>query len=355
VIYTAVQIVRGLIIFALRVPPLVGTMIVKNNRPLIRERSVRIVQWLAVIIWILVTLRLFAVRQSLFIFIRDLLSWSVTIGAVEVSLGAVVLFFLTIWVAVLISRFLRFVLEEDVYPRVDLGGGVSYAVSTMLHYSILVLGFLIAVSVLGVDFTKFALIAGAVGIGIGFGLQNIINNFVSGLILLFERPVKVGDNIQIDTHMGSLRQIGLRASVLRKLDGSDVIVPNSRLISEEVTNWTLSDNERRIEIKVGVAYGSDPALVKSLLQKAASTIPDVLTDPPPRAIFTGFGDNSLDFELRAWTDDTDAWVALRSDIVTDIYARLNEAGVEFPFPQRDIHLRSIDKGAADEIKRRSKT
>ncbi len=348
VIYTAVQIIRGIIIFALRVPPLVGTLIVTNNRPLIRERSVRVVRWLGVIIWVLFTLNLFSIRQTLFAFVRDMLAWSVTVGTINLSLGAVVLFVITIWGAVLISRLIRFVLEEDVYPRVDLGGGVSYAVSTMLHYSILVIAFLIAISVLGIDFTKFALIAGAVGIGIGFGLQNVINNFVCGLILLFERPVKVGDMVQLDAHTGKLRQIGLRASVLRKVDGSDVIVPNSMLISEAVTNWTMSDEQRRIDIPVGVAYGTDPKTVLELLRKAAVGYPDVLTDPEPKGIFTGFGNNSLDFELRAWTS-SEAFVALRSDLMVQVHTALIEANIEIPFPQRDLHLRTVDKDAAAEL------
>ncbi len=346
VIYTAVQIVRGLIIFALRVRPLVGTLIVQNNRPLIRERSVKIVSWFAVIIWLLITLNLFSIRQTIFSFIRNLLSWSFTVGSLEISLGSVVLFFVMIWVAVLISRFVRFVLEEDVYPRINLGGGVSYAVSTVLHYSVLVVGFLIAIGALGIDFSQFALIAGAVGIGIGFGLQNIINNFVSGMILLFERPVKVGDTIQIEDHMGDLNHIGLRASVLRTVDGSDVIVPNSMLISEAVINWTMSDKQRRIDIPVGVAYGSDPEFVLQVLASVGASMDGVLTDPPPRGMFVGFGDFSLNFEMRAWTDRTDGWVSLRSKLVTALYAALNEANIEIPFPENNLNVQFVNRKSA---------
>ena len=351
VIYTAVQIIRGIIIFALRVPPLSGTLVVKNNRPIIRERSVRIVRWLAFIVWLLITLNLFSIREPILHFFRDLFSWSATVGTITFSLGSIVLFFVMVWIAVLISRFLRFVLEEDIYPRVGLGGGVSYAVSTMLHYAILVVGFLIAVGVLGVDFTKFALIAGAVGIGIGFGLQNIINNFVSGLILLVERPVKVDDTVQIGEHTGSLKQIGLRASVLRKVDGSDVIVPNSQLISDEVINWTMSDEKRRIDIPVGVAYGTMPKTVVDLLTPIAAKYTEVLQDPPPRVLFVGLGESSMDFELRVWTGHTEGWVGLRSDLMTEVYNVLTEARVEIPFPQRDLNIRNIDAIAAEQLRR----
>jgi potassium efflux system protein len=349
IFYTAVQIIRGLIIFALRVPPLSRTLIVKNNRPIIRERSVRIVRWAAAVMWLLITLNLFSVRQPIFMFLRDVLAWSATVGTVTFSFGSVVLFFLMVWIAILTSRFVRFVLEEDVYPRVGLGGGVSYAVSTMLHYSILVIGFLIAVGLVGVDFTKFALIAGAVGIGVGFGLQNIINNFVSGLILLVERPVKVDDTVQIGEHTGSLRQIGLRACVLRKVDGSDVIVPNSQLISEEVINWTMSDEKRRIDIPVGVAYGTDPRVIFELLNPIAVKHNDVLKDPPPKTFFQGFGESTLDFELRVWTSHTDGWQVLRSEIMTEMYAVLSAAGIELPSPQLDVNITSVAPATGEHL------
>ncbi len=347
--YTAVLIVSSLIVFALRVRPLSNLALVKNNRPVVRDTVTKIVRWAAFIIWTLITLNLFSIRETIFEYARAVLAWGFTYGSFTITVGDVVLFVITIWIAVMVSRLIRFVLEEDVYPRVDIGGGVSYAVSTMLHYTIIVLGFLLAVAALGVDFSNFALIAGAVGIGIGFGLQNIINNFVSGLILLFERPVKVGDTVQIKAHTGSLKQIGLRASVLRTVGGSDVIVPNSQLISEEVINWTMLDEQRRVDIPVGVAYGTDPVRVIEILSKVTEGVPDILLEPAPRALFLNFGDNSLDFELRLWTDQTDRWVALRSEMMVAVHNALEQAGIEIPFPQRDLHLRSIDPEAAKNI------
>lgn len=343
VIYASVRIFQGMAIFALRMRPLSLIPVVRNNRPTIRETVFRFIRWLAVAIWILIVLNLFAVRQYIFEQIVALTSWSVSIGSVDLSIGDVLVFVITLWIAVMISRFLQFVLREELYPRWSVGTGASYAISTTLHYAVIVIGFLIAVGALGVDFTKFAIVAGAIGVGIGFGLQTIINNFVSGLILLFERPIKVGDTIQINEHTGSLKEIGLRASVLRKVDGSDVIVPNSMLVSEEVVNWSLSDTRRRIDIVVGVAYGSDPKQVMDILQKIASAKEDILAEPGPKVLFSKLGDNSIDFELRVWVEDPDKVVSLRSEMVTDIYDSLNEAGIELPFPQRDIHLRSIDE------------
>ena len=177
-------------------------------------------------------------------------------------------------------------------------------------------------------------------------MQTIINNFVSGLILLFERLIKVGDTIQINEHTGSLREVGLRASVLRKVDGSDVIVPNSMLVAEQVVNWTMSDTKRRIDIPVGVAYGTDPKIVQDILYKIATSKPDILVEPAPRVLFSNLGASSIDFELRVWVDDPDKLISLRSELVTDTYNALNEAGIEIPFPQQDLHLRSIDETAA---------
>ncbi len=350
VIYTAVQIVRSLLVFALRVTPLVNLQAVRSHRPIVRDKLLRFVNWLAVILWILGVLNLFSVRDAVFGYIRSILSYSVGYGSISISLGDVLLFVATVWVTILISRFLRFILEEDVYPRVDLGTGVSYAVSTVLHYVILFAGFILAIAALGADFSKFAIIAGAVGIGIGFGLQTIINNFVSGLILLFERPVKVNDTVQIGEHVGSLKEIGLRASVVRKIDGSDVIVPNSQLISEEVINWTMSDEKRRIDIPVGVAYGTDPRSVIDLLTGLTERYPEILVEPAPKTLFLGMGESSLDFELRVWTGSSDGWVGLRSDLVTDVYIALTEANIEIPFPQRDLNLRTIDADTLADLK-----
>ncbi|MGE3467994.1 MAG: mechanosensitive ion channel family protein, partial [Pyrinomonadaceae bacterium] len=302
----------------------------------------QMVKWLGTVLWALVALTLFSLRDLVFSFLSDALSAELNIGSIKLTLGHIVVFILAIWFAVLISRFLRFFLEEDIYPRVNLGTGVSYAISTMVHYLVLTLGLLIAVAALGFELSQFAIVAGAVGIGIGFGLQNIINNFVSGIILLFERPVKVGDTVQIGSQIGTLSQIGLRASVLRKVDGSDVIVPNSQLISEEVVNWTMSDEKRRLDIPVGVAYGTEPERVLSLLQSVANANGEILADPPPRALFLAFGESSLDFELRAWTENSDEWVTIRSQLVVAVSNALTEAGIEIPFPQRDLHVRSRD-------------
>jgi len=183
----------------------------------------------------------------------------------------------------------------------------------------------------------------ALGIGIGFGLQNIVNNFVSGLVLAFEQPFQVGDIIETGTLTGRVRLIGLRASRVQTLDGAEVIVPNADLIAGNVINWTLSDRMRRIDVDVGVAYGSDPGKVRSILMQVAEKSDSVISSPEPAALFIGFGDSSLDFTLRVWIHEAGNWPQITSDLNEAVNAALDEADIEIPYPQRTLHIRSDER------------
>jgi small-conductance mechanosensitive channel len=188
--------------------------------------------------------------------------------------------------------------------------------------------------------SRFTLLAGAFGVGLGFGLQNVVNNFVSGLILIFERPIQVEDVVEVGGIQGRVKRIGIRASTVRTWSGAEVIVPNGDLISQQVTNWTLSDRLRRMEVAVGVKYGTDPQRVIDLLLETVTRHPDVLDDPEPVALFQGFGASSLDFVVRAWTAG-ESWWTVNSDLTVAVNNALKEADIEIPFPQRDLHLRTV--------------
>lgn len=349
VFYVAVQIIESLLRFAFRVPPLTSLRMVREHRQLLERKAFTIIKWVAVIIWGILTLRNFSVRDKIFESAANFITAQLEVGSFAVSLSDILIFLFTVWLAFTISKVVRFILDEDVYPHITLAEGVPYAISTILHYTLLVGGFLIAIAAMGIDMTKFTILAGALGVGLGFGLQNIVNNFVSGLILLFERPVKVGDFIKVKENQGDLKKIGLRASLLRTVDGSEVVVPNGQLISEDVTNWTFTDRQRRIEVNVGVAYGSKPRQVIEMITKIALENEDVLKDPPPRTMFMNLGDSSLDFQLRAWTGNTDNWVSVRSDLILVIYETLEKAGIEIPFPQRDLNIRKVDDNLLKEL------
>jgi len=218
---------------------------------------------------------------------------------------------------------------------------MPYAVSALSHYCILLLGFLLAISALGVNTDRFALLAGAFGVGIGFGLQNVVNNFVSGLILLTERPVEVGDTVTIGQTFGLVQRIGIRSSTLRTWQGAEIIVPNAQLVSEEVTNWTHSDARRRMEIPIGVAYGTSPQRVIDILAAAAKTGSDILPEPEPTVLFMNYGDSALEFEVRAWTANFDNFQQVRSALMVVLSSALAEHGIEIPFPQRDLHIKTL--------------
>ena len=351
-LYAARGILVGLIFFALHVRPLADLRVVRLHRPLLQRRLARIISFLAFLIWVLFVLDALSLRAQFLQLLTGIVTAEVSFRSLHLSLGAILAFALTLWVAMLLSRFIRFLLEEDIYDRFHFDPGSSYAISTLLHYVILLVGFFCAIAELGMDMTKFTVLVGALGVGIGFGLQNIINNFVSGLVLLFERPVKVGDVVQVGDATGVIRRIGIRASVIRIADSSELIVPNGQLISEKVTNWTLSNRQRRVELRVGVAYGTDPTRVIELLTRVAATHPLVAQHPEPQTLMTEFGSDSLNFEVRFWTDDFDQWLKIKSDVAVAINAALVEAKITIPFPQRDLHLQSIDPSVAAALRTR---
>jgi potassium efflux system protein len=313
-LYTAIRILEGLIIVALQVRPLGSLRVINLHRQMIQRRTCRVLEFLAFLFWLNVLLSFFGLRTPLIATTEAALNATLAIGSFSITPGHILAFLIAVWASFLVSKFLRFVLEEDVYHHLHLGRGIPYAISTMLHYVILLLGFFVALGALGIDLTKVTILAGAFSVGIGFGLQNVINNFVSGLILLFERPIKVGDVIEVGGNVGEVSRIGIRASVIRTADGSEVIVPNGSLISSQVTNWTFSDRQRAVEISVNVAGGADPQRVVELLKSTAAAHPGVTKEPSPQVYVTNFSAGAVTFQLRAWTDRHEDWAQLRSDL-----------------------------------------
>jgi small-conductance mechanosensitive channel len=204
--------------------------------------------------------------------------------------------------------------------------GVPSAISAAANYAILFVGVLLAMSAAGVSLERVTLLAGAIGVGVGFGLQNVVNNFVSGLILLVERPMRIGDVVEIGTTVGTVRRIGIRSSTLRTFEGAEVIVPNGSLIAERVTNWTFSDYARRIEVRVAVADGADPETVCTLLEQAARR-EDVLPHPAPSAILVAVGEGKLTFVLRAWSPTYEQAPEVQSRLTAAVVAALRTANV----------------------------
>ena len=322
----------------MRLWPLRLLRMVRNHRDLLVKRSYRLLVVMAVLGWTVRLCERLGIIDPIQTIASGILTMKLERGSISISIGDVLAFAAAIAVSFLLSAFTRFTVQEEIYSRARIPSGTAYASSRLLHYTILTIGFVIGLGLLGMDLAKVSVVAGALGVGIGFGLQSVVNNFVSGLILLFERPVHVGDTIEVGGLFGEVRRIGFRASTVRTPRGADIVIPNAEFITTNVTNWTLSDRLRRIDLPVSVNYASEPNRVIEVLQEVARVHPKVLSFPALRCFFMNYGDSSINFELRIWTDQSSDYIQLRSELNTAVYDAVKAAGMSFPFPQREVRL-----------------
>ena len=251
----------------------------------------------------------------------------------------------TIFLALLIalSHLVQRVLLSRVLRHIHVSESTQFALGRFATYFFFLGGLFVGLESLGLNLNSLLVFSSALGVGVGLGLQNVVSNFVAGLILLIEQPIRLGDRIETEGAQGDVIRIAARSTWVRTNDNVIRIIPNSNFINNPVTNWTANDPTVRINIPVGVGYRSDPDKVRTILLQAAMANRDVLSQPAPDVIFTDFGDNSLNFTLRVWTSSRSHTAAvLKSELYFDLFGRFREAGVELPFPQRDLHLRSSD-------------
>lgn len=261
-------------------------------------------------------------------------------GETSITLWSVVYFVVLLALLFWVTRALQGLISKRLLTRTGMDYGARHAVGAIVRYLLLLVGFLVIVQTAGIDLTTFNVLAGAIGIGVGFGLQNVVSNFFSGLIIMFERPIKVGDRIEVDDVEGDVIEIGARATTVLTNDNIAIIVPNSKFITENVVNWEYNDNRVRFRIPVGVAYGSDARKVEKLLLEVARENSDVLDDPAPVVRLMEFGDSSLNMELRVWSSSlVHRKGRLTSALNFAIYEKFGEHGIEIPFPQRDLHFK----------------
>ena len=264
-----------------------------------------------------------------------------SLGPVNLSPLALILAAGSIYLARLMASLIRFILEKRVFTRTMWNVAAQNTISTAVNYGLMALGILLALGFLGVNLASLALIAGALGIGIGFGLQNIVNNFVSGLIILFERPIKVGDLLEIDGRWGEVKAIRVRSTLFETVDHCILIIPNSDLLSSKIQNWTHFERGAfRLTLKVGVAYGSEVEKVLAIIREVFQNNRRVLADPAPRIIFQTFGDSALEFTMRVYLRTIDDREHATHELNSGIYQALGAAGIEIPFPQRDLHVKT---------------
>lgn len=250
---------------------------------------------------------------------------------------AVVVFYIIIF----ISWVVRTLLETKFYPQKNIEKGAGISINLLIYYSFIILAITLSIGILGISFQNLLVVIGALGVGIGFGLQNIVNNFASGLILLFERSIKVGDIVVINGTWGSVKHMGLRATIVQTFANAEMIVPNSDLVASTVNNWTMTNRKTRFTVSVGVAYGSDPEKVKEVLLDIAKNQKNVLKDPAPSVMFTTFGENGMNFDLRCWVENIDNHWSSQDAVMYEIVKQFKANGITIPFPQRDLHIKSM--------------
>jgi small-conductance mechanosensitive channel len=262
------------------------------------------------------------------------------INKTAVTPSSIVMFLLFIAVFAVTSHLLQRLLRAQVFSRLRLDEGIQYTLTRITHYLIMIIGAVIAFQFVGIDLTGLAIILGFLSVGIGFGLQNITSNFVAGLILLLERPIKVGDRVMVGSQEGDVLEIKMRSTTIRTLNNVTVIVPNSEFVSSKLENWSYGDQKVRLDVDVGVSYESDLETVIRSLMEVAAEHPEVLKNPAPDVLHMGFGDSAWNMRLRIWLEHPRRHPEVQSDINCAIVRKFQRNGVEIPFPQRDLHVRS---------------
>ena len=313
----------------------------RRNASNLVTQCIPIVSLLYFMLFIVHVLRIWQIYPTIQDALQDLMDKHLALWGWNVTPVAVLKLTIIIYGTMLVSRAVQGVLRQEILPRKKVDMAVQFSILRLVNYAFIVIGFLVLLVASGVELTKLTIFGSALSVGVGFGLQAIVNNFASGLILLFERPVKIGDMLQVGNDIGEIKKLGLRATVVQTPDNAEIVIPNSALISSQVTNWTLGERQVRVKVPVGVGYSSDTNQVFEILMNCAKESPMVLSSPPPVVLFLAFGESSLNFELRVWIPEfKDRRLAL-SELNRDIMNEFQRAGIEIPFPQRDVHLQGI--------------
>jgi small-conductance mechanosensitive channel len=311
----------------------------------IKEGTRPILTTAMIILWVVVFVKNINLYDPLKDGVEVFLSANRTIGSFEFTYSSILTFFFIIYVSLLISNFINYILGSTGNQNVNTGGKKKIGGTVLiLRLVIITLGFLLAVAAAGIPMDKITIVIGALGVGIGFGLQNIVNNLVSGVILAFERPINIGDQIEVGGRLGRVMEIGIRSSKLATFEGAEVVIPNGDLLNQHLVNWTLSSNNRRVEVLVGVRYGADLKMVKQLLENIVKERAGVMPIPAPLVLVNQFADSSIEFRLLFWTDDIGNWVNLKSEVLEEIDVVFKQHGIEIPFPQQDIYIKEFKKG-----------
>jgi potassium efflux system protein len=317
---------------------------------ILQNKFKNVVVKIAAVLWTIKLLENLDIDDFIYGKADDFLTHSYKVGTTAFTFGSIVIFVGVIWLSIIISRVISYFYDYAEQQSASSGDAKKNKTSILLiRLSVFSIGFIAAIMFSGIPLTEVTIVVGALGVGIGFGLQNIVNNLVSGVILAFEKPVQVGDIIEVGNRSGTIKEIGIRASKIEAGDGSELIVPNGDLISQHVINWTLHNTNRRVELIVGVAYGSDIDKVEEILKRIVRNREDIMQTPPPLVFLHNFSDSSVDFRLLFWAADIGKWVSLKSDVMAEVYTEFAKEGIEIPHPKRDIQV-FFPEGTSAEVK-----
>jgi len=337
VIVTGVIIINSMMILFIKGKHTQSIPMFEKLKSLIDKYVRPSINWVALILWFIGTLIFFRLYRPFQNWIGNLMDTEFMISTVPISVGAIIRFILIVFFTYIIIRFVKNIFKDEWVVNSRLPRGTAEALSMLIRYIFVAFGIYLALDAIGIKMDKFGFMAGALGVGIGFGLQNVVLNFIAGLILSFEQPIHVGDVIEVDQDMGRVMEIGVRASKIMTWNGSEVIIPNGILISKRVINWTLTDEKRRLVIPIRTAFDATPKNVIEILKTVAAKHPNTLDFPAPMAMFNGYGSSSLDFTLYCWVE-FNVGLITKSDIAVSAHEALAEAGIPVPLPVQKIQI-----------------
>jgi small-conductance mechanosensitive channel len=313
----------------------------------ISQNLIGLIRFSAIVLWFISGMRIFGVRELVYYWFDKMMNFTIASGETEIQLGTILTFFFVIVISFFIAKFVRIFLDIEIFSRIKLPRGIPGAISMVVKYSIVFIGIYLAISSIGIDLGKFGLLAGAMGVGLGFGLQNIISNFFSGIILAFERPVQTGDLVEVNNIYGRVQSIGVRSSVVRTLDGSEVFLPNNDLISKQLINWTMSDTKRRIKLNIKTAFGENPKQVISIILDIINSRKEIIKKPEPVVTFDGFGEYFLEFTVYYWIKEN--YLVTKSKIAVNVYDILVENNIKMPRQIGDFNVNLNGNENSDKI------
>jgi len=342
ILVTVVIILNSMLILLIKGKHAQSIPLYEQLKKLIDTRIRPLINWSAFILWFLVTLIYFMLFKPFLDLINSIMGLAITFGTFSISIGDIFSFALIVFVTFILVRFIKNFFKDEWVNKSSLPRGTADAISMAIRYILVVFGVYLAMVSLGINMNKFGFMAGALGVGIGFGLQNIVLNLIAGLILAVEQPIHVGDVIEVDEFMGRVTDIGVRACKIMTWDGSELIVPNGQLISNKVNNWTLTDEKRRLTINVSTSFDAEPEKVITILSAVAKDHPETKDQPVPLVLFDGYGSSSFDFTIYCWVEFS-ASLKTKSEIALNAHKELSKAGISVPIPLRKLQYGNDNK------------